>query len=116
MRDLMRALATLGSLSSAQISDPGFAPLIDDTRTSLRGTIEAMSADAGVLGDTQARLQDMHRHIDGTVIALTRQVARLEDADMALVASQISLTQVLLQSSYRMISSYGDLSLAKFLT
>ena len=42
-RDLMRALATLGSLSSTQINDPNFAALIQDTRASLTGAVGAMA-------------------------------------------------------------------------
>jgi flagellar hook-associated protein 3 FlgL len=37
MRDVLRALATIGSLSSAQASAPGFADLVQDTRISLTG-------------------------------------------------------------------------------
>ena len=32
MRDLMRALATIGSMSSSQANDPNFAALVQDTR------------------------------------------------------------------------------------
>jgi hypothetical protein len=50
MRDVLRALATIGSLSSAQASDPGFASLVQDTRISLSGGVAAMAQDAGALG------------------------------------------------------------------
>ena len=54
MRDLMRALATLGSLSSSQVNDPDFAALVQDTGTSLNGVVSAMATDVGVLGNTQS--------------------------------------------------------------
>ena len=40
MRDLMRALATVGSLSSTQQNDPGFQALVQDTRSSLRARLQ----------------------------------------------------------------------------
>ena len=45
MRDLMRALATIGSLTSSQVTDSGFQALMQDTSTSLRGVVSAMADD-----------------------------------------------------------------------
>ena len=41
MRDMLRALATIGSLTSTQANVPGFQDLVQDTRTSLIGAISA---------------------------------------------------------------------------
>ena len=68
MRDLMRALATIGSMSSSQANDPGFGALVQDTTTSLNGVVSAMATDVGVLGNTQSNLTSIqtrtigHRH------------------------------------------------------
>ena len=62
MRDLMRALATLGSMSSSQVNDPGFSALVQDTGTSLNGVVTAMATDVGVLGNTPGRADHRPRH------------------------------------------------------
>jgi flagellar hook-associated protein 3 FlgL len=115
MRDLMRALATVGALSSAQANDPGLAALVADTRASLGGAIAAMAADVGVLGDTEAALGRIRAQLGQTEVALTAQVSRVEDVDMASTLSRLAQLEAQLQVSYRLISSSNNLSLVKFL-
>jgi flagellar hook-associated protein 3 FlgL len=115
MRDLMRALATIGSLTSSQVNDPNFSALIQDTRTSLTGTVSAMAADTGVLGDTQTRLTTMQTGLANAQTALTIQVGNAENADVAATLSALTQTQTQLQSSYQLIAGLSALSLAKFL-
>ena len=114
-RDLMRALATIGSLSSAQVGDAGFQGLVQDTRTSLGGVITAMAQDAGVLGNRQTALSTASTQMSSTVTALTAQVSPAENVDMAQTLSDLSLVQTQLQSSYQLISGQSGLSLVKFL-
>jgi flagellar hook-associated protein 3 FlgL len=115
IRDLMRALATLGSLTSAQMNDPNFAPLIQDTRTSLTGAIGAMAADVGVLGDTQTSLTTMQTNLSDTQTTLTTQVGDAQNVDMAATLSNLTQTQTQLQSSYQLIGMLSQLSLIKYL-
>jgi flagellar hook-associated protein 3 FlgL len=115
MRDVMRALATIGSLSGAQASLPGFGDLVQDTRTSLSGAISAMACDAGVLGDTQSSLATTKTRLSDTEAALTGQVSSVEDVDMAKTLSALTLIQTQMQASYQVIAAVSGLSLAKFL-
>ena len=115
MRDVLRALATIGSLSSAQANDPGFADLVQDTRISLSGAIAAMAQDAGVLGNVQSSLTATQSRLADTQIALTGQVSSAEDVDMAATLSRLSLVQTQMQASYQLIASLNSLSLVKFL-
>jgi flagellar hook-associated protein 3 FlgL len=115
MRDVLRALATIGSLSSSQLGAGGFQGLVQDTRTSLSGAISAMGTDAGVLGDAQSRLATTKTQLSDTSTALTSQVSSAEDVDMAATLSRITLTQTQLQASYQLIAGIGSLSLVKFL-
>lgn len=115
VRDLMRSLATLGSLSSAQVNLPGFAALVQDTRTSLNGAIDAMAGEAGALGDHQAALTATQSSLAATQTALNTQVGAAQDADMAKTLSDITQTQTQLQASYQMIAALSGLSLAKVL-
>ncbi|MDE2581520.1 MAG: hypothetical protein KGL52_07785 [Rhodospirillales bacterium] len=114
-RDLMRALATIGSLSSSQVNAAGFQGLVSDTYTSLGGVVTAMAQDAGVLGNQQTALTAIGTQLQDQTTALTAQVSPAENVDMAKVLSDMSLVQTQLQSSYQLISGQSALSLVKFL-
>jgi len=115
MRDLMRALATLGSMTSSQINDPGFAGLVQDTGTSLTNAVSAMAVDVGVLGNTQSNLTTTQTQLSDTATALTSQLSSVQDVDMAQTISSLTATQTQLQASYRLISGETSLSLVNFL-
>jgi flagellar hook-associated protein 3 FlgL len=115
MRDILRALATIGSLNSSQVSVTGFQALVQDTRTSMSGAITAMAQDAGVLGNTQSSLTAAQSQLADTQTALTGQVSSAEDVDMAKTMSQLSLVQTQMQASYQLIATMSSLSLVKFL-
>jgi flagellar hook-associated protein 3 FlgL len=93
MRDVLRALATIGSLSSTQVNDPGFQDLVQDTRISLSGAVSSMAQDAGVLGNVQSSLTATQTQLGDTQTALTGQVSPAENVDMAATLSQLSLVQ-----------------------
>jgi flagellin-like hook-associated protein FlgL len=116
MRDLMRALATLGSLTGQNAGSANVQSLVGDLRTSLGGAISAMATDAGALGDTQASLTATSTRLGDTATALTAQVSGAEDVDMAATLSALSQAQTQLQSSYQIISRVASLSLANYLT
>jgi flagellar hook-associated protein 3 FlgL len=116
MRDLMRALATLGSLSSSQINDPGFAGLVKDTGSSLNGVVSAMAVDVGVLGNTQATLTKTQTQLSDTATALSGQLSSVQDVDMAAALSKLTSMQTQLQASYRLITGENSLSLVNFIS
>jgi flagellin-like hook-associated protein FlgL len=115
MRDLMRALATLGSLSAGQVNTSGFQALVQDTSASLQGAASAMAEDAGVLGNTQTALTATQTQLSDTRTALTTQVSAVQDVDMAQTLSNLTLVQTQMQGSYQVIAGMSGLSLVKFL-
>jgi flagellin-like hook-associated protein FlgL len=115
MRDVLRALATISSLSSSQVSDPGFNDLVQDTRISLSQAASNMAQDAGVLGNVQSSLTVTQTRLADTQTALTGQISAAEDVDMAATLSKLSLVQTQMQASYQLIAALGGMSLAKFL-
>jgi flagellar hook-associated protein 3 FlgL len=115
MRDLMRALATIGSMSSSQANDPGFGALVQDTTASLNGVVSAMATDVGVLGDTQSNLTSIQTQLTATTTALTGQVSNVQDANMTTTLSDLTATQTQLQASYRLISAENSMSLVNFM-
>jgi flagellar hook-associated protein 3 FlgL len=115
MRDLMRALATLGSMSSSQVNDPNFSSLVQDAGNSLSGVVSAMATDVGVLGNTQSNLAITQTQLGDISTALISQVSSVQDADMAATLSKLTAMQTQLQESYRLITSANSLSLINFL-
>lgn len=116
MRDVLRALATIGSLTSTQVSGTAdVAGLVQDTRISLGGAITALNQDAGVLGDRQASLTTLQGALTDTQTALTTQLSGATDANVAQTMTQLSLAQTKLQASYQVIANLAQMSLAKFL-
>lgn len=115
MRDLMRALATVGSMSSAQADDPSFAALVQDTTTSLNGAVSAMDTDIGIMGDRQTALTSFATTLSATSTALSGQISTAQDVDMAATLSKLASVQTQLQASYKLISTANSLSLVNFL-
>jgi flagellar hook-associated protein 3 FlgL len=115
MRDLMRGLATIGSMSSLQVNDSDFATLVQDTRASLSGAVMAMNTDIGVLGDSQANLSTIQTQLGDASTVLTKQVSNVQDVDMAQTLSELTQTNTQLQASYQILATENGLSLAKFL-
>jgi flagellar hook-associated protein 3 FlgL len=115
-RDILRALATLGSLSSAQANTPGFAQVVSDTYTSLGDAITALNADAGVLGNRTAQLQATQTDLADTSIALQTQVSGAQDVNLAATLSKVTQTQTQLQASYQLIAAQQKLSLVSYIT
>ncbi len=115
-RDILRALATLGSLNSSQVNDAGFAAVVQDVHISLGDALTALNQDAGALGTTQTNLQAEQTTLGQTTTALQTQLSGVQDADMTSTLAQLSQTQTRLQASYQLLSSLQSLSLAKFLS
>jgi flagellar hook-associated protein 3 FlgL len=114
-RDIMRALATLGSLSSSQATTTGFATVVADVQTSLGGAITALNSDAGVLGNQQTQLTASQTQMGNVVTALQGQISNAQDVDMAQTATNLSQVQNQLQASYKLITEMESLNLASYL-
>jgi len=114
-RDILTALATIGSLSSSQANDAGFSTVVSNVYTSLGNAITALNQDAGVMGNQQTALQTQATTMADTSNALQTQVGNVEDVNMAQTLSQLTQTQTRLQASYQLISGLQSLSLAKYL-
>jgi flagellar hook-associated protein 3 FlgL len=115
MRDLMCALATVGSLNSAQGGTAAFNDMLQSIRTSLTGAVSAMATDAAALGGTQSQITAAQTRLGDEQTALTNQLSSVQDTNMAETLSKLSLVQTQLQASYQVIASMSGLSLAKYL-
>lgn len=115
IRDLLRGLATLSSLSSTQTGAPGFANIVSDTRTSLQGVVSAVATETGSLGNIQSSLVATGAAAGAAAIALQKQISSVEDVDVASVLTELSSVQTQLQASYKLIAASRDLSLVQYL-
>ena len=116
IRDIMRALATIGSLSGSQASASGLAALVQDAHTCLGDAISALNGDMGVMGNRQAALQTRKTSLNDTVTALQGQISTVKDVDMAATLSHLTATQAQLQASYQLLNTVRSLSLASVLS
>lgn len=114
-RDLLRSLATLGSLSSAQLGSPGFGALVADTRTSLQGAVSALATESGALGNTQSALTAEGVAASDAATALRTQLSSVQDVDVAKALTDLSAVQTQLQASYKVIAAAQRLSLVQYL-
>jgi flagellar hook-associated protein 3 FlgL len=115
MRDILAGLASIASLTPAQIGGAGFQSFLQTTETSMRNANDSLNQDAGVLGNTQAALATQATGLGATVTALTNQVSNADTVDAAATISQISSVQTALQSSYQLIATMKTLNLASYL-
>ena len=115
IHDLLRSLATIGSLSSGQSGSVEFHALVADTRTSLGGAITAMATESGALGDIQSNLSARQTSLSAARTTLTAQVSSVEDVDMAATFTKLSSLQTQLQASYQLIAGVKSLTLANIL-
>jgi flagellar hook-associated protein 3 FlgL len=115
IRDILRALATIGAMSSVQTSANGYQALVQDTHTSLGDAISALNEDAGVLGNRQAALAAANTGLGDAATALQGQISNVQDVDMAATLSKLSATQTQLQVSYQLVNALRSMSLATVL-
>lgn len=113
--DLMRTLATIGSLTPAQTAAPDFNSLMTDLTGDLQNTIAALSTDTSVMGGWQSELTMQSTHLTTVSDALTAQVSSVEDVDVPTTATRLAAAQNQLQASFQLIATMKDLSLVDFL-
>ena len=115
IRDILRGLATIGSLSSGVSGASGFGGLVQDTHQSLGDAITALNQDAGILGDRQTAMGQASATLQSLQTAYTRQVSDAQDVDTAQTLTALAQVQTQLQASYQLIAKTESLTLTKFL-
>ncbi len=113
-RDLMNALAMVGSLTPNSATAAGFTGLISDIQTSLTGAIGAMANEEGGLGATQDTLTATSTTLGNVTTALQTQLSTVQDVNMSQTLSNLTMVQTQLQASYKLIASVQSLSLANY--
>ncbi len=114
-RDILRSLATLAGMSSAQVGAAGFAALVSDVRSGLGSAVTALNQDAGIMGNQQTALTATQTQMGEAATALKTQLGSVQEVDMAQTLTQITATQTQLQASYQLIAGMQSLSLVKYI-
>jgi len=115
IRDLMRALAVVGSLDQAGASSSGFSTLVTDTASQMQAVSSSLNLTVASLGQTQAQLTGQSSSLSQLSNALTKQLGLVKDSDPATLSTQLTMTQNQLQASYSLIADMKGLSLAAYL-
>jgi flagellin-like hook-associated protein FlgL len=115
-RDILRALAGFAALDPAQAQlGADFTDFVATLREGMRSAIDALGEERGALGAVEQRLETTARRHAEVNVALTGQVAAIEEVDMAETISRLQATQTQLEASYRAISITSGLTLTRFL-
>jgi flagellar hook-associated protein 3 FlgL len=115
-RDILRGLAAFAALDPAQAElGADFTDLVASLRDGMRSAIDALGEERGALGAVEQRLEATARRHAEVSVALTGQVAAIEEVDMAETISRLQATQTQLEASYRAISLVSGLTLTRYL-
>jgi len=115
-RDLFRGLASLAALTPASAASAAdFQSFGDTIREGLKSASNAIGAEAGALGLTQKRLEGIQSRHETVRIALSAQLADIQEVDLAETLSQLQQTRTSLEASYSAIAKLGEVSLINFL-
>lgn len=115
MRDILAGLASIASLTPAQVGTANFSSFLTTVQKGLTSANDTLNYDAGVLGNTQTQLTTQGTNLQTTVTALTTQVSNADSVDMAATLTQLSSVQTALQSSYQLIASMKTMNLVNYL-
>jgi flagellin-like hook-associated protein FlgL len=115
-RDLLGGLAVIANLdkaSAANVDD--FAEVVRGAVGMLRAGLDGVTAEAGALGGSQARLNAAGKQHREVADQLQQQLDSVEQVDLAAAITRLQATRTQLEASYRSIAMLGDLSLTRFL-
>ncbi len=115
IRDLMRALAVVGSLDQADATSTGFSTLVSDTATQVGSINSSLTDTVAHLGQTQDQLTSQSSMLDSVSDALTSQLGAVKNSDAATLSTEINATQNQLTASYTLIADMKGMSLAAYL-
>jgi flagellar hook-associated protein 3 FlgL len=116
-RDLVRSLATIAAMSSAQLNtDPtNFNAVVTNTLGNLRSAVTVINNENAGVGAAQQTLTIDQTNLTDMTTALTTQISNVENVDAARTATALAQAQTQLQISYKLIASAESMSLLSYL-
>ncbi|MGC5198528.1 flagellin, partial [Aphanothece microscopica] len=115
-RQLLRGLATLASVTTAQAQmGDGWTGLLDGITATLNSATRGLAAEQGAVGTAQQRIAAAaERHAD-TLVALRTQLGSVEEVDLAEASALLREVQSRLEASYEVTGMIARLSLSDML-
>jgi len=115
-QDLLGSLMALASLTPAQLAaGPDFDRLAAGLSATLMSAHSALAEEQGVLGLTERRIEATRERHGTVTIALAKQLADIQEVNLADTLTRLQSTRTTLEASYRAIGALGELTLARFL-
>jgi flagellin-like hook-associated protein FlgL len=89
--------------------------LLAGIRNGFAAAETALAEESGALGQATQRMEAAQRRHRDVSDVLRRQLAEIEEVDLAATLERVRATRTALEASYRAISSLSELTLTRFL-
>jgi flagellar hook-associated protein 3 FlgL len=114
--ELVRGLAIIASLTGTERAQgDGYATLLDSARSALADAGRGLASEQATLGAAEQRLAAAREAASDRSVLLRRQVAAIEEVDVAEAVTQLQALRSRLEASYRAVAILAELSLTRFL-
>jgi len=115
-RDMLYALSTAANLTY----EPGNQAAYDEVRkagaAAGRSAITSLANETGRLGLVRSELKQLSNKHESIASAFEDEIGKVEDVDIADVATKLKLSDTALQSTFQIIASMRQFSLVNFLS
>ena len=115
IRDLIRELAVVAALPTADSSSSGYADLITDTASSVDATSQSLIQTQSQLGQDQDVLSSQATTLTSVSTALANQLGSAKNSDPTALSTLLANNKDQLTASYTLIADMKGLSLASYL-
>ncbi|MFN6953175.1 MAG: flagellin [Acetobacteraceae bacterium] len=114
--ELVRGLAIIASLTGAENAQGAdFTELMQNARQALADAGRGLASEQAALGAAEQRLSAARESALDRSVLLRRQVAAIEEVDVAETVTKLQALRARLEASYRAVSMLSELSLTRFL-
>lgn len=114
--ELVRGLAIIASLTGAEnVQGQAYTELMQSARQALSDAGRGIASEQAGLGAAEKRLAAARESALDRSVLLRKQVAAIEEVDVAETVTQLQALRARLEASYRSVSILSELSLTRFL-
>jgi flagellar hook-associated protein 3 FlgL len=115
INDIIRSLSVVANSTSAMISNPDFAQLMQNVSTTLTSAGGTLAQESGYIGISQNTMTSAANAQSSTQTLLQTQLTNLTNVDMVTAISNLQAVSNQLQSSYALLGQVSHLNLASYL-
>ncbi|MFT8655687.1 MAG: flagellin [Acetobacter papayae] len=115
IRDLIRDLMVVSSMSGMSSETSGYTDLVTELNTSLTTTIGQLTDMEAQVGVEQSNLTSRATMLTSVTTMLTDQLGDARDADLAVAATTATTLKTQLSASYSLVADMKGMTLASYL-